>query len=136
MTSSAPQALPAEPSSSTIPAQPSNPAPEWIRPPDFDARMARVTASVPYDAATFPTLSRAEQIAFYSAMMEAVRREFPDMPVGQVEPKGEEGGWVEMVVDFGRVVKVCSPSFVAWVGGCWVVVLMVDRGWMKRRGRS
>lgn len=108
----------------TIPAQPSNPAPEWIRPPDFDVRMARVKASVPYDAATFPTLSREEQIAFYDGMMDAVRREFPDMPVGKVrgEPKGEGegegggqeggqggGGWVEMVVDFGRLVKVCPP---------------------------
>lgn len=114
---------PASSDTSAIPAQPSNPAPEWVRPPDFDARMARVTASVPYDAATFPTLSRAEQIAFYEAMMEGVRREFPDMPVGQVEGKGkgeEGGGWIEMVVDFGRVVKVClvSPLSTSEVGLC------------------
>lgn len=96
-----------------LPVQPEDPAPEWVRPPDFDARMARVTASLPYNGTTFSALSRADQIAFYQASVDAVRKEFPDMPFGMDQAgqgKGWEGkNWAEVVVDFGAVVKVCAP---------------------------
>ncbi|KAK0738130.1 hypothetical protein B0T18DRAFT_239607 [Schizothecium vesticola] len=95
-----------------LPVQPEDPAPKWVRPPDFDARMARVTASIPYDAASFGTLSRAEQIAFYEATMDAVRKEFPDMPfgVGQGGKEWEGKNWAEVAVDFGRVIKTLDEE--------------------------
>lgn len=130
-----------------LPVQPEDPAPEWVRPPDFDARMARVTASLPYNGTTFSALSRAEQIAFYQASVDAVRKEFPDMPFGMDQAgqgKGWEGkNWAEVVVDFGAVVKVCAPPPPPchWQGPGvlgWEIVLMrgINRRWMRKRGRS
>ncbi|KAK1830962.1 hypothetical protein QBC39DRAFT_382747 [Podospora conica] len=99
------------------PEQPADPAPEWVRPPDFDARVARVRASVPYDPESFRTLSRADQIAFYEAMMDGMRKEFPDMPTPKNTDKwagdGDGKSWVEVTVDFSRVLRTLDDETTA-----------------------
>ena len=110
----APAKMTSDPSleAATNPQEPET-KPEWTRPPDFDARLARVEASLP-DRAGYATMSRDEQIAHFEARIAAVRKVFPEFPAPKFDAVAEgtneeKGRWYVKVVDYGRLVRVGSP---------------------------